>query len=72
MRISKLEKETNLDKKEVKIKVEILLDENDLTLLDYRGFDMFPDEKVPDLLVAAGRMCKNKIFKDKLRRKILD
>lgn len=64
MKISKLQKEALLDKKEVRLTVEITIDTTDI---DYQGFDLFPDELIPDVLVAVGRKYSNKIKKGKIK-----
>lgn len=61
MKITKLEKHTNLTDPSVVLKVEITIDGQDLINYDYSGFDKVKDEDIPDILVAVGRMYKKKI-----------
>ncbi len=61
MDISKMEKEVNFNTNEVKITVVIKVDHSDMQHFDYEGFDMLPDEAIPDLLIAAAKIHKNKM-----------
>lgn len=54
MRITKLLKESNLDDDTAKIIVEITVPRQK----DYTGFDVFPDQLIPDLLLAMSRRYK--------------
>ena len=62
MKISKLEKTANLLKNSVTLTIEI-----EVPALDgYTGLDLFPDDKIADLLVAAGlQYGKNNKIKSK-------
>lgn len=51
MKITKLEKHADLNRKKAIIKVEIEVSPTE----GYEGFDLFPDEMIPDLLLALGR-----------------
>jgi len=66
MQITKLEKEANYIDNTCKIKVEISIDLQDLASYDYTGLDMIPDETLPDILTAVGRMYKGKIKQGKI------
>jgi hypothetical protein len=60
MEITKMTKEANLINNEVKLTVEITLSIEDLVEYDYEGFDALPDEAIPDIIVAAAKLHKNK------------
>jgi hypothetical protein len=66
MEITKLEKEANYLIGNCKITVEITISNQDLMQFDYEGLDMIPDETIPDILTAIGRMYHGKIKKGKL------
>lgn len=55
-----MEKEVNLKEHEVKITVVMKIGSEELQLYDYEGFDLLPDESLPDLLIAAAKLHKNK------------
>ena len=61
--ITKLSKECNLLEDNAKVTVEITVSRKD----GYSGFDVFPDELIPDLLLAVSR--KYSIKKGKLHEK---
>jgi len=67
MKITKLEKLANHITGEVKITVEITISTSDLAEFDYFGLDKFPDESIPDVLVAVGRMYQKRIKPGKIR-----
>ena len=62
MKITKLQKEALFNTEKCRVTVEITVDRPD----GYDGFDIFPDESIPDLLVAIGRMYKRAIKDGKL------
>jgi len=66
MKISKLEKETNFLTNKIVIKTEIEIDLDDCAVFDYTGIDCVPDESIPDILTAVGRMYKGKIKRGKI------
>lgn len=61
MEITKLEKQANYLLNQCKITVEITIPSTDLVMFDYQGIDMIPDEVIPDILTAVGRMYSRKI-----------
>lgn len=67
MKITRLEKTALLGNKTVTISLDIELTQSELDQVDYRGFDLFPDYLIADLLVAVGRKYKGKIKKGKLK-----
>lgn len=68
MEITKLEKCANYNCDKLTITVEITIPSADLIDFDYTGLDMLPDESIPDLLVALGRMYKGKIKNGKIAK----
>lgn len=67
MKITKLEKEANyIGLGSCKIKVEVEITAEDLMHYDYSGLDKLRDEDIPDILVAIGRMYKNRIKNGKI------
>lgn len=68
MEITKLEKCVNYNSDKLTITVEVTIPQSDLIDFDYTGLDMFPDESIPDLLVALGRMYKGKIKNGKIAK----
>lgn len=68
MKISKLEKEINFINSKATIKVEIEIDLGDCEIFDYTGLDAIPDESIPDILTAIGRLYKGKIKKGTIVR----
>jgi hypothetical protein len=72
MKITKLEKETNYISNTVKIGVEITIDKYGLDILKYvgNGFDYIPDEMIPSILVAVGKVYKGKIKNGKIIEEI--
>ena len=61
MKISKLEKEVNYLKDRATIRVEVEIELSDCGVFDYTGLDAIPDEVLPDIITAVGRMYKGKI-----------
>lgn len=68
MRISKLEKEVLFEKGEVRLSVEILVSRGELTSLKYDGFDMLPDEAIPDILLAISRRYARRIGRGRINQ----
>ena len=67
MKISKLQKEVIHSNPSVRITVEITVEAEDLADFDYSGYDLIPDELIPDILVAVGKTYR--IKKGKLNAK---
>jgi hypothetical protein len=62
MIITTLEKRTDYETNKVTFKVEIEINDADKNFFwDHQGYDMIPDDLIPDILVAVGRMYKGKI-----------
>lgn len=70
MKITKLEKRSKYDPNEVVVAVEITLKKDEIDMLDYEGFDLFPDRLIPDLLVFAGKHYKGYIKGGKIDHNI--
>lgn len=68
MRISNIKKEASYNSFECRITIEITISAEDLAQFDYTGFDMLPDEVIPDMLLALGRMYKNRIKQGKIKQ----
>lgn len=66
MEVIKMEKTVNYGENKVNITVDIELDAQDFAVFDYSGFDLIPDEHIPDVLIAVGRIYKNRIKKGKI------
>ncbi len=61
MKITRLEKQSRYNPDEVRITVEITLSKAELGMLEYQGFDLFPDFLIPELLITAGNKYKGKV-----------
>jgi hypothetical protein len=75
MKISKLQKEVIHSNPSVRITVEITVEAEDLADFDYSGYDLIPDELIPDILVAVGktyRIKKGKLNAKKDSRPLID
>ena len=66
MKLTKLQKEIIYEGGICRITTEITINVEDLANFDYGGIDMIPDECIPDILVAVGRMYKGRIKKGKI------
>ena len=61
MEIAKLEKHVNYQSGVVRLSVDIEISMDDCAVFDYTGLDCIPDESIPDILTAVGRMYSGKI-----------
>ena len=61
MKITKLEKQSRYNPDEVRVVVEITVSKTELEMLDYQGFDLFPDHLIPELLIIVGKKYKDKV-----------
>lgn len=68
MKITKLEKTCIYGSGLCRISLDIEIDMSDFAHFDYEGLDMIPDDIIPDILTAIGRMYKGKIKKGKILR----
>ena len=66
MEIRNLTKTVNLNQNSVKLEVEIYITPDDMAHFDYEGLDGIPDEDIPNILVAVGRMYSRAIKKGKI------
>jgi len=66
MRITRLEKNAMLNSNTVRLSLDIQLTSAELEMIDYGGFDLFPDELIADLLVAVGKKYQGKIKKGRI------
>lgn len=61
MKITKLEKEANINSNTCKITLEITLDCSDFAEFDYTGIDKVPDDSIYDILIEAAKKARKKI-----------
>lgn len=66
MKLTRLEKTALLTDNTVTLSLDIKLSQEELDKIDYRGFDLFPDYLIADMLVAVGKKYKDKIKKGKI------
>lgn len=67
MKITRLEKQSRYNPDEVRITVEITVSKFELQMLEYQGFDLFPDFLIPELLITIGNKYKGKVKNGRIK-----